>query len=107
MGYDGKLVNSYTLNSHNDKSYFKAYEIVTCREISDYEGGTVIEEVRTAEEFLNADEIALDETFYRVFGVYRDQYGRTRKALGDFYNIADASTFIEEITGVPVYIYSY
>lgn len=107
MGYDGKLVNSYTPNTHNDKSYFKAYEIATCREIPDYDGGTIIEEVRTAEEFLNTDEIAIDEPFYRVFGVYRDEYGKTRKALGDFYNVTDASVFIQEITGVQVYIYSY
>jgi hypothetical protein len=107
MGYDGKLVNSCTPNTHNDKSYFKAYEIVTCREISDYEGGTIIEEVKTAEEFLNADEFAVDQPFYRVFGVYKPEYYKTRKALGDFYNVTDASTFIEEITGVPVHIYSY
>jgi len=107
MGYDGKLVNSYTPNTHNDKSYFKAYEIVTCREIPDYDGGTIIEEVRTAEEFLNADEISIDEPFYRVFGVYRPEYYKTRKALGDFYNVSDASTFIQEITGVSVHIYSY
>jgi hypothetical protein len=107
MGYDGKLVNSHTPNHHNSKSYFKAYEIVTCREIPDYEGGTIIEEVKTAEEFLNADEIALDEPFYRVFGIYKPEYYKTRKALGDFYSVTDASTFIEEITGVSVHIYSY
>lgn len=107
MGYDGKLVNSHTPNHHNSKSYFQAFEIITCREISDYEGGTIIEEVKTAEEFLNADEIALDQPFYRVFGIYKPEYYKTRKALGDFYNVTDASTFIEEITGVPVHIYSY
>ena len=107
MGYDGKLVNSYTPNTHNDKSYFKAYEIVTCREISDYEGGTIIQEVKTAEEFLDADGVAIDEPFYRVFGVYKEGHYKTRKVLGDFYNVTDASIFIQEITGVQVYIYSY
>ena len=107
MGYDGKLVNSHTPNHHNTKSYFQAFEIVTCREISDYEGGTIIQEVKTAEEFLNADEMAIDQPFYRVFGVYKQEYYKTRKALGDFYNVTDASVFIEEITGVPVHIYSY
>lgn len=106
MGYDGKLVNSHTLNPHS-KSYFKAFEIVTCREISDYEGGTIIQEVKTAEEFLNADELAIDEPFYRVFGIYKDEYYKKRKALGDFYNATDASIFIQEITGTQVHIYSY
>jgi len=106
MSFDGKLVNSYTPNMC-DKSYFKAYEIVTCREIPDYEGGTIIEEVKTAEEFLNADEISIDAPFYRVFGVYRDSHFKTKKALGDFYNPIDASIFIQEISGVQVHIYSY
>ena len=106
MSYDGKLINSYTLNP-NEKSYFKGFEIVTCREITDYNGGTIIQEVKTAEEFLNADQFAVDQPFYRVFGIYRDEYYKTRKALGDFYNVTDASIFIQEITGIQVYIYSY
>jgi len=105
MSFDGKLVNAYALNPYKD-SYFKAFEIITCREISDYEGGTIIEEVRTAEEFLNADELALDQPFYRVFGIYKNK-NRTRKAIGDFYNPKDASSFIQELTGVGVYIYSF
>ena len=107
MSFDGKLVNSHTPNHHNTKSYFQAFEIITCREISDYEGGTIIQEIKTAEEFLNADDMAIDQPFYRVFGVYKQEYYKTRKALGDFYNVTDASIFIQEITGVQVYIYSY
>jgi len=103
--FDGKLINSYHLNTNN-KSNFKAFEIVTCREISDYSGGTIIEEVKTAEEYLNADEQGLDDPFYRIFAVYKEPSSKTRKAIGDFYDIKEAMSFLYDLTGDRVNIYS-
>ena len=73
----------------------------------DYDGGTIIEEVKTAEEFLNTDKESIDEPFYRVFAIFKDGYFKKRKAIGDFNNIHDASVFLEELTGNSVDIYSY
>lgn len=106
MTCDGKLINSYTPNT-NPNSPIEGFEIITCRELSDYEGGTILEEVKTAEEFLNADEEALGEPFYRVFAVYRKSTGRNKKAIGDFYNIKNAMSFLQDITGTDIHIYSY
>lgn len=106
MSFDGKLINSYTPNT-NSKSPIEGFEIVTCREISDYNSGTILEEVRTAEEFLNADEEALDDPFYRVFAVYRKETNRTKKVLADFYDIKQAMSFIQDLTGLETHIYSY
>lgn len=106
MSCDGKLVNSYTPNN-NLKSPIEGFEIVTCRELSDYSGGTILEEVRTVEEFLNADEQALDDPFYRVFAVYKKETNRPKKVLADFYDIKQAVCFIEDITGIETHIYSY
>ena len=102
---EGKLVNSYTLNT-NTKSPIVGFEIITCREFNDYEGGTIIQEVKTAEDFLDTDEFSIDEPFYRVFAVFKKGYFRRRRALGDFYKVIDAVTFLEEITGSKVYVYS-
>ena len=120
MSCDGKLINAYIANPNNESEY-RGFEIVTCREISDYEGGTIIEEVKTAEEYLNADEEALDDPFYRILAVYRPEtYGKTsdekqsidndlsrRRAIGDFYQIEEAVIFLQELTGRKVDIYSY
>ena len=103
---EGKLVNSYTLNTNN-KSPIVGFEIITCREFNDYEGGTIIEQIRTAEDFLDTEEFGLDEPFYRIFAVYKKDYYKSRKAIADFYDIKEAMTFIEELTGSPVHIYSY
>lgn len=106
MSFNGKLINSYTPNT-NPRSPIEGFEIITCRELSDYEGGTIIEEVKTAEEFLNADTEALDEPFYRVFAVYKKETSRSRKAFGDFYDIKQAVSFIQDLTGIETHIYSY
>lgn len=106
MTCEGKLINSYTPNT-NPKSPIEGFEIITCRELPDYEGGTIVEEVKTAEEFLNADEISIDEAFYRVFAVYRKETARNKRAIGDFYNIKNAMSFLQDITGTDVHIYSY
>lgn len=106
MSCSGKLINSYTPNT-NPKSPIEGFEIVTCRELSDYEGGTIIEEIKTAEEFLNVDEEALDEPFYRIFAVYKKETLRSRKSIGDFYDIKQAMSFIQDITGIDTHIYSY
>lgn len=106
MMRSNRLCNAFTLNTNN-KSVIKGFEIITCREMSDYNGGTIIEHLKTAEDFLDTDEFGLDDPFYRVFAVYKKDYNKTRKAIGDFYNVQEAMTFIEELTGNPVHIYSF
>ena len=106
MERSNRLCNAFTLNTNN-KSVIKGFEIITCREMNDYHGGTMIQELKTAEDFLDTDEFGLDEPFYRVFAVYKDDYFRSRKAIGDYYNVKEAMLLIEELTGNPVHIYSY
>lgn len=103
---NGKLINSYTPNT-NHRSPIEGFEIITCRELSDYSGGTIIEEVKTAEQYLNTDEEAIDDPFYRVFALYRKETNRSKKIIADFYDIKQAVSFIEDITGIETHIYSY
>lgn len=105
MNCDGKLVNSYTPNT-NSKSPIVGFWITTCREISDYEGGTIIETVKTVEEYLDADELAVGDVFYRVIACYDKAYHSTKRAIGDFYSIKDAMNFVYELSGNEVHIYS-
>ena len=59
------------------------------------------------EGFLDTDEFGIDDAFYRVFAVYKKNYFRTRKAIGDYYDVKEAMSCIEELTGNPVHIYSF
>ena len=106
MERSNRLCNAFALNTNN-KSVIKGFEIITCREMNDYNGGTIIEEIKTAEDFLDTDEFGLDVPFYRVFAVYKKDYHKSRRAIGDYYDIKEATSFIEELTGNPVHIYSY
>ena len=99
-----RLCNAYVLNT-NEHSVISAFQIVTCREVNDYSGGTIIEQVRTAEDFHNTDDQSIDDPFYRVFCVYSKDYPRAKKAIGDFYNVYDAALFIKELTGSEVHIH--
>tara|TARA_R100000278_G_scaffold23240_1_gene21687 strand:- start:66 stop:395 length:330 start_codon:yes stop_codon:yes gene_type:complete len=101
-----KLCNAYVMFNHPE-SKISGFELTTCREISDHYGGTLIEEVKTAEEFLNTDEMGVEEPFYRVFAVYKPTYAKTRRAIADFYNIAEAIIFLEEFTGKQVEVHTF
>jgi hypothetical protein len=100
------LCNAYILFNHPN-SVIKGFEIATCREFNDYQGGTIIQEVKTAEDFLDTEEFGLEEPFYRVFSVYKPYYYKKRKAIGDFYKISDAVIFLEELTGNRVDVHTY
>ena len=106
MERPNKLCNAFVLNT-NSKSVIRGFEIVTCREMNDYIGGSIIQEIKTADDFLDTYVFAYDDPFYRIFAVYKKDYFRARRAIADFYHIKEAMTLLEEITGNPVHIYSY
>lgn len=97
------LCNAYVINL-NERSKFSGFEIVTMREVEANNGGVDIIEIKTYEEFLSIEEISLDEPFYRINGLYKQS--KKKKSFGDFYQISHAVDFLEELTGLSVYIYS-
>ena len=60
MERSNKLCNAYVPFGHPE-SKISGLELITVREFNDYEGGTIIQEVRTAEDFLDTDEFGLDD----------------------------------------------
>jgi hypothetical protein len=102
---ENRLCNAYVVFL-NERSKFSGFEVVTMRELEKENGGTALCELKTADDFENSRYLAVDEPFYRVFGIYK-QKELGRRSLGDFYHINDAVGFLEDITGLPVYIYSY
>lgn len=97
------------VKNHNPKSKFKEFELVTVREYNDYNGGTYIEEVRTAAEFLEKDGNAYDEPFYHIYGVchsYDSNYTKL-KFISEFYDIDKALNFLLDLTGEEPVLISY
>lgn len=106
-----KLCNAFVYNP-NVKSKFFGFEILTLREIWLVDGGTEIEEVKTAAQFMEDYDVE-GEVFYRVYGLYRKENGSAPMnatqyySMGDFYKIEDAQQFLEDLTGNKVWIHSY
>ena len=105
MERSNKLCNAYVPFNHAD-SKISGFELITVREFNDYQGGTIIQEVKTAEDFLDTDEFGIDEPFYRIYAVYRPHYSKSRRAIGDFYHISEAIIFLEELTGQMVKVHT-
>ena len=92
-----KLCRASTQNP-NPKSLFSSFEVITVREYNDYSGGTYLDEINTATQYLDSLN-AYDEPFYRVYAVYRQSMPKSRRFIADFRNNNDAIEFIEELTG--------
>lgn len=95
---------SVPFNCH--KSLYSSFELVTVREYNDYNGGTYIDEISTAAEFLDSAN-AYDDPFYRIYGVYKNSIPRREKFIADFFDINEARIFLHELTGEEVQIISY
>lgn len=97
------------VKNNNPRSPIEYFLLVTVREYDDYEGGTYIDEVRTAAEFLEKDKDSCDDPFYQVYGsVPIDTDGLPGTVfLGEFYSIDKAKNFLYNLTGEIPQIISY
>ena len=97
------------VKNNSPKSPIEYFLLVTVREYSDYEGGSYIDEVRTAAEFLEKEKDAYDDPFYQIYGSIRyDPNGVPGTVfLGEFYSIDKAKTFLYHLTGEVPDIISY
>jgi len=87
------------------KSLFNAFELVTVREYNDYNGGTYLDEINTAAEFLDSIN-AYDDPFYRIYGNYKNSIPIKQKFIADFFDINEAVSFLHALTGEDVQIIS-
>lgn len=96
------------IKNNNPKSPIAYFELVTVREYNDYEGGTILEQVKNSEQFLTDDWGAVDEPFYRIYGARHTDDVRSKTIfLGDFFTIESAKEFLYNLTGEMPIIVSY
>lgn len=96
------------VKNNNPKSPIEYFELVTVREFSDYEGGTYIDEIRDAAQFLNTDGESVDEPFYQIYGIRYAHDERFEPIfLGEFYVLNKAKDFLYNLTGEIPQIISY
>jgi hypothetical protein len=95
-----------SIQNPNSKSSFSAFEVITVREFNDYNGGTYLDEVNTAAQFLDSLH-SYDDPFYRVYGIYRHSIPKSRRFIADFWSHNDAIKFIEELVGEEASVHYY
>ena len=96
------------IKNNNPKSPIAYFELVTVREYDDYQHGTVIEQVKSAEQFLTDDWGAVDQPFYQIYGKrYVDDKRSAPIFLGEFYSLDKAKEFLYNLTGEIPDIISY
>jgi len=97
-----------SIKNHNPKSPIDTFVLVTVREFNDDEGGTYIDQINTAAEFLSTDRDAYDEPFYQVYGKrYMDDIISGPMFLGEFYDLDKALNFLYYLTGEEAQVISY
>lgn len=85
----------------NNKSLFSELELVTIREYNDLDGGTYIDEVKTASEFLDSSN-AYDKPYYRLYGVYKNTSPKLYRFIADFFDLKEAISFLHDLTGEEI-----
>ena len=96
------------IKNNNSKSPIAYFVLVTVREYSDYDGGTYIDEVRTATQYLSDNPKAIDEPFYQIYGErYIDDKRSNTIFLAEFYSLDKAKEFLYNLTGEIPEIISY
>lgn len=96
------------VKNNNPQSPIEYFELVTVREFSDYGGGTFIDQITSAEQFLDTEDEALDEPFYQIYGIrYKNDPKLDTIFLGEFYCLDKAKEFLYNITGEMPQIISY
>lgn len=96
------------VKNNNPKSPIAYFELVTVREYNDYEGGTILEQIKSSEQFFSDDWGAVDEPFYRIYGNrYMDDKSSKPIILGDFFSLESAKEFLFNLTGEIPSIISY
>ena len=105
MTSSNPLCNCYVVNT-NPKSAFAGFRLQTCLELPDPDGGTFIEPIEDGDEYIDLMTEALDDPFYRIFAVYNSEHWQGHRVIADFFNVKEACTFLRELTGSSIDIYS-
>lgn len=95
---NNRLFHGYCNNNGNTKSKISKFVVCTVRAISDYNGGQIIEEVKTLQEFFNNDGLGRSKPYYKVIGILNDDFG-SQTWLFDSDELEDCIYAVEYISG--------
>ena len=99
VSYPNRYFKGWSSNEGNPRSHILHYHIDTVRDISDYNGGLIPEEVNSLEEYFNVDGIGIDEPYYMVTGTFKFDFARTPIKILETSELKIAIDVVEQLTG--------
>lgn len=100
--HPNRLFNGWCSNEGNPRSRILHYSIRTIRNLSDYEGGIIPEEVRNLEEYFNMDEMAIDDPYYAVYATFKFDIPRGPIKVFETDELRSAIFVVESLSGNKV-----
>lgn len=97
-----RLYRGWCSNEGNKQSHILHYHIHTIRNISDYNGGIIPEEVNSLEEYFNIDGLSLDDPYYAVYGTFKFDIPRGPVKIFETDELRVAIYIVEQLTGNKV-----
>jgi hypothetical protein len=97
-----RFYRGWCSNEGNGNSHILHYIIETIRDLSDYEGGVIPEEVKSLEEYFNIDGEGVNEPYYAIYGTFKHDIPRGRIKIFETPDLKVAIFIVEQLTGNKV-----
>jgi len=109
VSYPNRFFHGFCSNLGNSKSHFSKFIIETAHDITDYDGGTIIETIKRMEDYYFCDE-RVGEPYYLVHGILKPDFRHSVKFIAASDTLKNAIELVEHLSGndvieteVPVY----
>ena len=102
VSYPNRLFRGWCSNEGNKQSHILHYHIHTIRDITDYNGGSIPEEVNSLEEYFNIDDFGIDEPYYAIYGTFKFDIPRGPVKIFETTELKIAVYVVEQLTGNKV-----
>lgn len=97
--HPNRFFKGWCSNEGNTRSHILHYTILTIRDISDYEGGCVPEEVKSLEEYFNMDEESVGDPYYAVYATFKFDIPRGPIKIFETEELRVAIFVVENLSG--------
>jgi hypothetical protein len=102
VSYPNKLFRGWCSNEGNGRSHILHYHIYTLRDITDYNGGSIPDEVNSLEEYFNMDGMAKGEPYYAIYGTFKFDIPRGSIKIFETEDLKAAIFIVEQLSGNKV-----
>jgi len=93
-----RFFHGFCPNMGNARSHFSKFIIETAHDITDYEGGTIIETVIRMEDYYFSDE-RVGDPYYLIHGTLKPDFKQKVRFIAAFDNLKQAIELVESISG--------